>query len=156
MEKPGHCCRDYMWRPGPGPGSPSLSRTREKIESRSEETSHPYHLCVGGVGCERDIVDAMVIQAFCKEREEKEEERRESTTHGKPLGWTGISTTWNSRRLLFKHPEEKSPLFMPEFLCCQAWKITRIRVFTSCCRYLGPFTVVQSIGSMVSSKSRRN
>ena len=42
-----------------------------------------------------------------REEEEKKEERRASTTHCKPLGWTGISVTQNPRRLLHKQGAEK-------------------------------------------------
>ena len=53
---------------------------------------------------------ATMICAYRGEREEEEkedEERRASTTHCKPLGWTGISLTLNPRRLLHKQPAEK-------------------------------------------------
>ena len=64
-------------------------------------------------------------------------ERMMSTTHCKHLSWTGSSTTFNPRRLLYKQPVGKNALFMPEFLCCEAWKITRMRVFLPAVDILG-------------------
>ena len=100
-------------------------------EAISEKIPYPYHLCVAVVGCEGHIVGAMVIRGYYGDGEEKkgnEKERIVSTTHCKPLGWTGSSTTLNPRRLLYKQPVGKNALFMPEFLCCEAWKITQPRV----------------------------
>ena len=50
---------------------------------------------------------AKLISAQSGEGEEEEEEGMASTTHCKPLGWTGFSPTQNPRRLLHKQPAEK-------------------------------------------------
>ena len=76
-------------------------------EAMSEKIPYPYHLCVGGVRCERDIMGAKLISAQCGEGEEEKEEEEGGGSGGEEGG--GGSRAWEDEeqehnQAHFTHP----------------------------------------------------